>query len=131
MGGFHKQRLIILCLCIVGIVAVFMPWVKNTGGKNISGIATTGFQSWGALLALAGAVAILFQGDKEKALHGFMKYLAIGLCGVATLFGTYKVLDTIGFGLILMQIASLGGLFAAIYIGDKDEPKDSAPPPAA
>jgi hypothetical protein len=128
MQGFHKQRIIIFCLCILGVVSVFMPWVKS-GAKNISGIATTGFQSWGALLALAGAIAVLFQGDKTKALQGFMKYLAIGLCGIAALFGTYKVLDTIGFGLILMQVASLGGLFAAIYIGDKEAPKDPPPPP--
>jgi hypothetical protein len=130
MAGFHKQRIIIFILCVLGVISVFFPWVKS-GGKNISGIATTGFQSWGALLALAGAIVILFQGDKTRALTGLMKYLAIGLCGVAALFGTYKVLDTIGFGLILMQVASLGGLFAAIYIGDKEEPKEKTPPPAA
>lgn len=129
MGGFHKQRLIILILCILGVVSIFFPWIKSEG-KFYSGIASGGFQVWGALLALAGAIAILFQGDKNMALHGLMKYLAIGLCGVAALFGTYKVLDTIGFGLILMQVASLGGLFAAIYIGDKDSNKDT-PPPAA
>lgn len=125
MGGFHKQRLIILILCILGVISVFLPWIKVIGndGRNsfVSGVRTPGFQSWGALLSLGGAIAILFSGDKTMALHGLMKWLAIGLCGLAALFGTYKVLDTIGFGLILTQIASLGGLFAAIYIGDKEK----------
>jgi hypothetical protein len=127
MGGFHKQRLIVLVLCIVGAISVFLPWLKPAGRSAISGIATAGFQSWGALLALVGSGAIVFtQGDKSEPLKGVMKYLAIGLCGIAALFGIYKVLDIIGFGLILLQVCSIGALFAAIYFAE-DKKKEEEP----
>jgi hypothetical protein len=131
MAGLHKQRLVILILCALGAISVFLPWVKEAPSTSYRiGIATAGFSSWGALLSLSGAGFIAFSGDKHEPLTGFMKWAAMILCGIAALFGIYKVLNVLGLGLILLQIASIGGLFAAIYMGDKKaEPKDKNTPP--
>jgi uncharacterized membrane protein len=114
MNSIHKQRILIISLAAIGAISVFLPWVKGVNGNSISGIAGKGFQSWGALLALIATIVVCTFGEKEEPLEGLMKYLAIGLSGVAALLGIYKVLDTIGFGLILLQVSSIGALMAAL-----------------
>jgi CDP-diglyceride synthetase len=129
MGGLHKQRIVIMILCILGAISVFLPWVRNSSNTGyLIGIATAGFSSWGALLSLAGAAFIAYTGNRDEPLTGFMKWAALALCGIAALFGIYKVLNVLGLGLILLQIASIGALFSVIYMGDKKpEPKDTPP----
>ncbi len=119
MQNIHKQRIIILVLAAIGIVSIFLPWIKGADGGFISGIAGKGFQSWGALLCLIATLVICLYGEKQVPLDGLMKYIAIALCGVAALLGIYKVLDVIGFGLILLQVTSIGALMAAINAGNK------------
>ncbi len=120
MNSLHKQRLLIIILAAVGAVAVFLPWVTENGSK-VSGIASKGLQSWAALGALIGTIVICLQGEKGEPLDGLWKYLAIGLCALAAFFGIYKVLETIGFGLILLQVTSIGALMTAINAGKNNK----------
>jgi hypothetical protein len=119
MQNIHKQRIVIVALSAIGIISIFLPWIKGVDGGFISGIAGKGFQSWGALLCLLATIVICLYGEKEIPLDGVLKYIAIALCGIAALFGIYKVLDVIGFGLILLQVTSIGALMAAINAGGK------------
>jgi hypothetical protein len=119
MNNINKQRLFIIVLAVIGIISVFLPWLKGSDGSSISGIAGKGFQSWGALLASAGTIVVCTLGETTQPLTGIYKWLAIGLCGIAALLGIYKVLDTIGFGLILLQISSVTALMAAVNMGTK------------
>jgi hypothetical protein len=119
MDKINKQRIFIMVLAVIGIISVFLPWLKGSDGSSISGIAGKGFQSWGALLACAGTIVICTLGDTTEPLTGLFKWVAVGLCGIAALLGIYKVLDTIGFGLILLQISSVTAVMAAINMGTK------------
>jgi hypothetical protein len=123
MNNIHKQRLIIFGLALVGIIAVFLPWTKNTDGIFVSGVNSPGFQSWGALLALAATIVICTYGEKSQPIEGTLKYIAIALCGIAALLGIYKVLYTIGYGLILIQICSIGALMTALNLSSKKKEK--------
>jgi hypothetical protein len=119
MQNIHKQRIIIIALTAVGVISIFLPWIKGADGSFISGIGGKGYQSWGALLCLIATIGICLYGDKEMPLEGIVKYIAIALCGVAALLGIYKVLDVIGFGLILLQVTSIGALMATINASGK------------
>jgi hypothetical protein len=126
MQQIHKQRIIIIALATIGAISVFLPWIRVANGDSISGISSKGFQSWGALLSLIATIVVCTFGEKQAPLEGFMKYLAIGLSAVAALLGIYKVLDTIGFGLILLQVCSIGAVMAALngsFITKKNDAK--------
>jgi CDP-diglyceride synthetase len=118
MQSLHRQRIILLALSSLGVIAAFLPWIKANGSSTI-GISTPGYHSWVALLCLLGTIVLCTYGDRTKELDTWMKYIAVGLCGIAAIMGILKVLSTIGWGLILLQICSIGSVFIALNISPK------------
>lgn len=121
----HKQRKLILLAAIVGIIAVFLPWITVSAsmfGESISR-STNGFRGAGILvfLAFAGAIAVSLLGNQVTALNksawfGTLACGAAGLLGVVIFIinssgnmGDFGIADAgFGFGLWIALLAAAG-----------------------
>lgn len=80
----HKQRLVLLICCLVGIVATFLPWV-NVPFISVSGTAGDG---WFGLGAFAIGLIISLVGKTNESLSAEQFVIsAFSLLGASVLYG--------------------------------------------
>lgn len=116
----NKQRKFILIAAGIGIIAMFLPWIKISFLGYTAG-SVNGMHDWGILIFLcfiaAGGVTLL--GDQTKTLDKTMWMVALVACGIAALLMVIffiRASDAISFislGFYLALIAALGALYAA------------------
>lgn len=119
----HKQRRFVLILAAVGIIAVFLPWVK-VGGIFGDSLNANGFSGVGIIvfLCLVAVAVIALMGDQKKAeertmwmitlLAGFIALL-FGIIKYSQISGTSLGIVTAGYGLWIALAASLAVIIAA------------------
>lgn len=120
----NKQRLIILVLAVLGMLAVFMPWVNMPIVGAVNGARGDGWFVF-CLYAIPAIIAVL--GNRAKPLQGAMLYGAIvpGLiCSGVAIWkmidfnNAMKVEDGNPFAAALSSTVSIGfGLYLVILLG--------------
>ena len=86
----HKQRLGILIVASLGVLATFLPWVKSPIIGSINGTQGPG---WMTLLLFAVPLVISLLNDKTKALKGGQLYGAIIPSLIAGVYGIGEILS--------------------------------------
>jgi peptidoglycan/LPS O-acetylase OafA/YrhL len=118
-NALHKQRKFVLIAAAVGLISMFLPWVKIPffGSKN--GLHGNGFL---ILLAFAAAGALAFLGDQKKAMPKSSWLGTLGAGAVAVLFWLINFLDVpsgargyLGMGFWIC-IAAAAGVLACAYM---------------
>ena len=115
-----KQRKFILIAAGIGIIAMFLPWIRISILGFVGG-SINGMHDWGILVFLAFLVAggITLMGDQTKTLDKTMWMAALIAGGVAALIMVIfflKAMDAISFlsfGFYLALLASIGVLYSA------------------
>lgn len=106
----HKQRKAILIAAVIGVIAVFLPWI--TVGFLGQSIHRNGFHGIGilAFLALAGAGAVSLLGNQSSSLDKGIWFAALALGGLALLAVVIFIVNTSN------DLGSVGG-FAGVGFG--------------
>jgi len=130
----------ILIAAAIGLISVFLPWIKFSAsmfGNEIASESINGFHGWGVLAFLAFAVACVLSlmGDQTKTLDKTMWMVTLAM-GVVALFAVViRLLNSgpvemvaevkFGFGIWIALAASLGTLAAAwMFKNPEDTLKD-------
>ena len=117
----NKQRKFILIAAAVGIIAMFLPWVRVSifGISNsVNGLHGSGIL---VLLCFAGAGVVAFLGDQTKNLDKTFWMIALVCGGLATLIMVWNLIDAfssgissyISIGFYLATAAAIGVLASA------------------
>jgi hypothetical protein len=112
----NKQRKFILIAAVVGIIAMFLPWIDLSFLGSINGMHGGGIV---VFLAFAGAGAVALLGDQTKTLEKTFWFIALACGALASLImviNFLRALDALGLfgiGFYLAIIASLAVLGAA------------------
>ena len=135
----NKQRLAILIVAGLGVLATFLPWVKVPIIGSVNGTQGDG---WITLVLFAIAILISLSKDKTKAIEGGRLYAAILPGGLAGALGLWKIIDfnskmeelggnvmaeaigstvSIGIGLYLVVLAGIALPIVGFLIKDKKE----------
>ena len=115
-----KQRKFILIAAAVGVIAMFLPWIKVSVFGFTAG-SVNGMHDWGILIFLCflGAGGVTLIGDQTKTLDKTMWMIALIAGGLATLLMIIfllRAMDAISFlsfGFYLALLAGVGILFSA------------------
>lgn len=115
-----KQRKFILIAAGIGVIAMFLPWVKISFLGFTAG-SVNGMNGIGYLVffCFIGAGVIAFLGDQTKTLDKTMWMAALiagGLASVIMVINFLRALDAISFfsiGFYLAIVAALGVLYSA------------------
>lgn len=87
----NKQRLIILILSIIGVLAVFMPWVHLPIVGHANG--TGGLTGW-CIIALFGLTTFFcLSSDKTIRLEGKYFYTTLGSCGINFIIALWQIIS--------------------------------------
>ena len=113
----NKQRKFILIAAAVGILGMFLPWIK-VYFFSYNGMHGSGFL---AFLAFAGAGVVAFLGDQTKALEKTFWFVALACGALATLIVLWNLIDALGnggasvlsIGIYIAAIGAVGVLLAA------------------
>lgn len=119
----HKQRRFVLILAAIGIIAIFLPWVK-VGGIFGDSLNANGFSGVGIIvfLALVAVAVIALMGDQKKAEERTMWMITLLAGFIALLFGIIKYsqisgnslgIISAGYGLWISLAASLAVIISA------------------
>ena len=119
----HKQRRFVLILAAIGIIAVFLPWVR-VGGIFGNSLNANGFNGVGVVvfLCLLAIAIIAIMGDQKKAEERTMWMITLLAAFIALLFAVIKYsqisgsafgIVSAGYGLWISLAASLAVLIAA------------------
>lgn len=157
--NLHKQRLITIIIAILGLIFLFLPWVRNSA-EGFQGSSNMGYAIWGGVIsaiAFAAAIAIsLLMGNKMQAFDKQGKLITIIAFAIALLFtiivlivasGSENQMTNMGFpvqvkksagiGVWLTLILEIGGLVFISGILDQllqqkagmNVPNQAPPPP--
>jgi hypothetical protein len=148
--NLHKQRLIAIAIGVLGLIFLFLPWIKMGSTSHM------GYGIWGGIIcALAFAVVIvdsILLGDKIKPFDKQGKLIAIisfalallltiivlisssGTNQVSNGYFVVEVKESAGIGVWLSLILEIAGLVWVSGIADKFmqssmSPGPSGPPP--
>lgn len=86
----NKQRLSILIVAGLGVLATFMPWVKAPIIGSISGTKGDG---WVTFFLFAVPLVLSLIKDRSKAIKGLQLYGAVVPGVLAAIIGIWKVID--------------------------------------
>jgi len=112
-----KQRKFILIAAVVGIISMFLPWVR------FFGYHLTGMHGIGILIFLcflfAGIITLL--GDQTTNLDKTVWLITLGSAALAVLLIIWKIIDAsanmasfLRFGIYLAALAAIGVLISAL-----------------
>ena len=90
MNKMHKQRLIIMVISILGMLATFMPWVKAPLIGSVNGTEGDGWITLG-LFAVALVMSLL--GDRTQKIVTKKIYIASIASIIAAVIGIWKIID--------------------------------------
>lgn len=112
----NKQRKFILIAAVVGIISMFLPWVRI----SFFGISTSanGMHGSGILVFLCfiGAGVVAFLGDQTKNLDKTFWFIALA-CGVlASLIMVWNLIDVMGGGMSFLSIGFYLAVLAAVAV---------------
>ena len=116
----NKQRKYLLIISGIGIIAMFLPWIRVSVLGIVAG-STNGMHDTGILVFLCflGCGIIAFMGDQVKTLEKTMWMITMLLAGLAALIMVihfFRMMDVMSFlsiGFYLALICSLALLFVA------------------
>lgn len=116
----NKQRKYLMILSGIGIIAMFLPWIRISIMGIVAG-SSNGMHDTGILVFLCflGCGLISLMGDQAKPLEKTMWMICMLLAGVAALIMIvhfFRMMDAISFvsvGFYLALICALGLLFVA------------------
>lgn len=113
----NKQKKYLLIISGVGIIAMFLPWIRiPILGNSLNGMHNTGIL---VFLCFLGCGLVAFLGDQVKPLDRTMWMVTMILAGIAALIMVihfFRVMDAMSFfsiGFYLAIICSLALLFVA------------------
>jgi len=116
----NKQRKFILIAAAIGIIAMFLPWVKITFfglSNSVNGMHGSGIL---VFLCFIGAGVIAFLGDQTKSLEKTFWFIALACGALASLIMVWNFIDAmdgamsyLSIGFYLAVLASLGVLLSA------------------
>ncbi len=116
----NKQRKFILIAAGIGIIAMFLPWIRVSLFGIVAG-SVNGMHDWGILIFLgfvaAGGVTLV--GDQTKTLDKTMWMISLiggGIAALLCIIFLLRAMDAISFlsfGFYIALLASLGVLYAA------------------
>jgi hypothetical protein len=86
----NKQRLGILIVAVVGMLATFMPWVNVPIIGSVDGTKGDG---WITFVLFAIPLIICLLNDKSKSVKGVLLIAAIIPSLIAAIIGTWKIID--------------------------------------
>lgn len=139
----NKQRLIILIIAIIGMLAVFMPWMNMPMIGGVNGARGYG---WFVLLVYAIPAALSLLNDRSQPLKGISLYGAI-IPGLAcSAIALWKIMEfnssmslagednllaealssgiSIGFGLYLVILAGIAIATSAFLFKEKSKEEE-------
>lgn len=115
----NKQRKFILIAAAVGIIGMFLPWVK-VFFLSYNGMHGSGFL---AFLCFVGAGVVAFLGDQTKSLGKTFWFIALACGALSSLIILWNLIDALSNGgasvlSIGIYIAAIGavGTLASAYV---------------
>lgn len=134
----NSQKLTVLIIAAIGMLATFMPWVNAPIIGSIDGTKGDGWITM-ALFAIPAILCLL--NDKTEPLIGPKRYLAVIPALIIAVIAIWKIIDfrsgmetldqnnpfaemvgasvSIGFGLYLLVLAAIALPIAAFVVKDK------------
>ena len=112
----NKQRKFILIAAAVGIIAMFLPWLKiSFFGMNTS---VNGMHGSGILVFLCflGAGVVAFLGDQTKNLDKTFWFITLACGALASLIMVWNLIDVLGSGLSFLSIGFYLAVLAAVAV---------------
>ena len=125
----NRQRIGILIIAIIGMLATFLPWVTATSTIDLTLLGTKSFTKtistnlYGAITFIMFSISLVISllGDRTKALNQNQFYAVISPSIIAGIIGVWKIISTtpndalkttgfsvsIGIGLYLVVFAGL------------------------
>jgi hypothetical protein len=137
----HKQRIIVIVIAALGMLATFMPWVK---APIIGSVDGTDGDGWITLVLFAVALVMGLLGDRTQKIETKKMYIASIATAIAALVGIWDIIDakstikdisgifseslniSVGYGLYLIVLA---GLAMPVYLFVDRKKKGSFKPP--
>ena len=125
-----KQRKFVLIAAVIGIISMFLPWVRFFG-YHISGMHGIGILIF-LCFVFAGIITLL--GDQTTNLDKTMWLITLASASLATLIIVWKIIDArasnmasfLRFGIYLAALAAIGVLISAfLFSSPTDTIKDS------
>ncbi len=112
----NKQRKFILIAAVVGIISMFLPWVRI----SFFGISTSanGMHGSGILVFLCfiGAGVVAFLGDQTKNLDKTFWFIALACGALASLIMVWNLIDVMGGGMSFLSIGFYLAVLAAVAV---------------
>jgi hypothetical protein len=125
----HKQRIIIIVIAGLGMLATFMPWIKAPIIGSVNG---TDGDGWITLVLFAVALVMSLLGDRTQKIKTKKIYIASLVCIIAAVVGILDIIDinssiedigsgifseelniSVGYGLYLIVLA---GIAIPVYL---------------
>ena len=119
----HKQRLFVLIAAVIGIISMFLPWIRISVfgfSRVVNGMHGAGILVF-LCLVLAGIAAYL--GDQTRSLDNTMWMIVLICGGLGTLIMIWNIVHAsttifksyLRFGIFLTALSTLGVLLAAFF----------------
>jgi len=113
--GFHKQRLAVIVVAVLGLISVFLPWATVRTGifGNISVNAMEGWDGWAVIILMAGAIGLAIRGTRNEELDFSVSQTKWGLIasgGASALIAVMNLID-------VARIPSVMGITTSVGIG--------------
>lgn len=111
-----KQRKFVLIAAIIGLIAMFLPWINLGLFGSVNGMHSEGII---VFLCFLGAAGVCLAGDQTKTLDKTFWFIALACGAIASLINVinfFRAIDALGFfgiGFYLAILASLATLGAA------------------
>ena len=138
----HKQRIIIIVIAALGMLATFMPWIK---APIIGSVDGTDGDGWITLALFAVALAISLLGDRTQKIKTKKLYIAslagiiaagIGILDITNVKSSMDDINSIfsgtlnisvGYGLYLIVLAGIA-IPVYLFVDRKKKSSDNKPP---
>lgn len=117
----NKQRKFVLIAAVVGVIAMFLPWVRISFlglSNSVNGMHGSGIM---VFLCFIGAGVVAYLGDQTKNLDKTFWFVALACGALATLIMLWNFIDAMGgmgasfmsIGFYLAALAAIGVLLSA------------------
>lgn len=136
----HKQRIIIIVIAALGMLATFLPWAKAPFVGSVDG---TNGDGWITLGLFAVALVMSLLGNRTQKIETKKMYVASIASIIAAAVGIWDIIDiksrindigglfsnsfSVGYGLYLIVLAGLA-IPVYLFIDRKKKNTDNKPP---
>ncbi len=112
----NKQRKFILIAAVVGLIAMFLPWIKISFfgmSSSVNGMHGSGIL---VFLCFAGAGVVAFLGDQTKNLDKTFWFIALACGALASLLMVWNLIDVMGSGMSFISFGFYLAVLAAVAV---------------